>query len=313
MKTPRVSLEQWRALQAVVDHGGYAHAARALHRSQSSVSYTIARLQEQLGVPMLEIRGRKAELTDAGRVLLHRARQLLADAAEIEELAASLEQGWEPEIRLVVDEAFPKATLMTVLKRFAPEGRGTRVQLREVVLSGASDALLGGADLVVGYQVPEGFVGEPLVEVEFVPVAHPEHALHRLGNELTVNDLSREMQVVVRDSGVRQQKDVGWLGAGYRWTVSSLDTAITAVSSGLGFAWLPRHEIAAALEEGRLRPLPLRGGQCFRGHLYLVFGRQDGIGPATRRLAELFREETRPLQEPAPARNHAAPETREKT
>ncbi|WP_144968318.1 LysR family transcriptional regulator, partial [Pseudomonas sp. DE0010] len=55
MKTPRVSLDQWRTLQAVVGHGGYAQAAEVLHRSQSSVSYTVARMQEQLGVPLLRL------------------------------------------------------------------------------------------------------------------------------------------------------------------------------------------------------------------------------------------------------------------
>ena len=53
MKAPRVTLDQWRTLQAVVDHGGFAQAAEALHRSQSSVSYTVARMQDQLGVPLL--------------------------------------------------------------------------------------------------------------------------------------------------------------------------------------------------------------------------------------------------------------------
>ena len=55
MKAPRVTLDQWRTLQAVVDHGGFAQAAEALHRSQSSVSYTVARMQEQLGAPLLRI------------------------------------------------------------------------------------------------------------------------------------------------------------------------------------------------------------------------------------------------------------------
>ena len=41
-------------------HGGFAQAAEALHRSQSSVSYTVARMQDQLGVPLLRIDGRKA-------------------------------------------------------------------------------------------------------------------------------------------------------------------------------------------------------------------------------------------------------------
>src|SRR3546814_10666270 len=87
MKAPRVTLDQWRTLQAVVDHGGFAQAAEVLHRSQSSVSYTVARMQDQLGVPLLRIDGRKAVLTEAGGVLLRRSRQLVKTASTLEELA----------------------------------------------------------------------------------------------------------------------------------------------------------------------------------------------------------------------------------
>ena len=91
MKGPRVSLEQWRVLQAVVDCGGYAQAAEYLHRSQSSVSYTVARLQEQLGIRLLQIEGRKAGLTEAGEALLRRSRHLLDAALDLEQFADSLE------------------------------------------------------------------------------------------------------------------------------------------------------------------------------------------------------------------------------
>lgn len=109
MKAPRVTLDQWRTLQAVVDHGGFAQAAEALHRSQSSVSYTVARMQEQLGVPLLRIDGRKAVLTEAGNVLLRRSRHLVKQASQLEDLAHHMEQGWEAEVRLVVDAAYPSA------------------------------------------------------------------------------------------------------------------------------------------------------------------------------------------------------------
>jgi len=42
MNIPRTTLEQWRVLQAIVEYGGFAQAAEALHRSQSSISYTIS-------------------------------------------------------------------------------------------------------------------------------------------------------------------------------------------------------------------------------------------------------------------------------
>ncbi|WP_315982943.1 LysR family transcriptional regulator [Aliamphritea spongicola] len=45
----RVTLEQWRMLKAVVDHGGFAHAAAAVHKSQSSINHAIHKMEDQLG------------------------------------------------------------------------------------------------------------------------------------------------------------------------------------------------------------------------------------------------------------------------
>lgn len=294
MKALRVTLEQWRALQAVVDYGGFAQAAERLNRSQSSVSYAVARLQEQLGVALLVVEGRKARLTETGAVLLQRSRQLVQDAVAIEQLATQLVVGWEPEVRLVVDVALPSTLLMSVLGRFAPQSRGTRVQLREVVLSGADEALLqGAADLVIGTQVPAGFLGEELLRIEFIAVAHIDHALHRLGRELTAQDLVREVQVVVRDSGHEHPRDVGWLGGAQRWTVSGIDTAVAAIGQGLGFGWLPLHHVRDQLQQDMLRELPLREGRRYHAHLHLVFGKQQNPGAATRLLADIFRDQAR--------------------
>ncbi|RMT98605.1 hypothetical protein ALP39_02665 [Pseudomonas marginalis pv. marginalis] len=226
MKAPRVTLDQWRTLQAVVDHGGFAQAAEALHRSQSSVSYTVARMQDQLGVPLLRIDGRKAVLTDAGEVLLRRSRQLVKNASQLEDLAHHMEQGWEAEVRLVVDAAYPNARLVRALTAFMPQSRGCRVRLREEVLSGVEELLMEGvADLAIcGFSIP-GYLGTEMSDVEFVAVAHPEHTLHRMNRELSFQDLESQMQVVIRDSGRQQPRDVGWLGAEQRWTVGSLATA----------------------------------------------------------------------------------------
>ena len=50
---PKTSLEHWSIFAAVVDHGGFSQAAAALNRSQSAVSYSVARLQEAMGLPLL--------------------------------------------------------------------------------------------------------------------------------------------------------------------------------------------------------------------------------------------------------------------
>ncbi len=291
MTVPKVNLEHWAVLQAVVEQGGFAQAAAHLHRSQSAVSYAVARLQDQLGVPLLRLEGRRARLTEVGEALLRRAGQLLREAKALERFAQGLEQGWEPEVRLVVDGAFPAELLMTALSRFEPQSRGCRVQLEEVVLSGAEEALAQGrADLAIGGWVPQDTLGEPLLDVRFVAVASPDHPLHGLDRPIGLGDLQRELQLVIRDSGRSRPRDVGWLGAEHRWSLSSIDSAVAAVSHGLGYAWLPEHRISGLLEQGRLVPLSLTEGGSYRTSLYLIFRRPDHPGPASRLLAKLLKE-----------------------
>nr|WP_245399622.1 LysR family transcriptional regulator [Atopomonas sediminilitoris] len=281
-------MDQWRTLQAVIDHGGYAQAAHALHRSQSSVSYTLARMQEQLGVPLLNIEGRKAVLTEAGKTLLLRSRNLLLQASQLEELAAHMDDGWEPEIRLVVDAAYPTERLASALLAFQPLSRGTRVQLHEEVLSGVEEALKNDqADLAISGLLIAGHLGDDLDGEIFHAVTHPEHPLQTLGRHITAQDLTNHLQVVIRDSGRSQPRDVGWLGAAQRWTVTSLSTAATLVKQGLGFAWLPQHLIQQELKNQQLVPLALENGSVRNVRFYLYPNRS--LGPAARVLAQLLR------------------------
>src|SRR4029077_8189260 len=72
MSPPRITLDQWAALVAVVDAGGYAQAAEQLHKSQSSVTYAVQQLESLLDVKAFEIQGRKAVLKAAGKMHPHR-------------------------------------------------------------------------------------------------------------------------------------------------------------------------------------------------------------------------------------------------
>jgi DNA-binding transcriptional LysR family regulator len=292
MSHSHTSLEQWRAFQAVIDFGGFAQAATALHRSQSAISYSVNRLQEQLGVRLLEMDGRKARLTEMGRVLLDRSRHLVDSAQELEELADHLEQGWEAEIRLAVDAAFPMPLLFDSLKDFAQQAHGTRVTLTEVILSGAEDALIEKtADLVIGANLPAEYMSERLLDIEFIAVAHPEHPLNQLDNEmLTGKHLRSELQVIIRDSGHTHSQDVGWQNTEQRWLVSHIDTAIETIVHGMGFCWLPRHKIEDKLEAGILKALPLREGAVYSVPLHMAFVQQEYPGPATQLFAEKLKQ-----------------------
>src|SRR5688572_28815874 len=97
---PRISLDQWRALVAVVESGGYAAAATQLHKTQSSVSYLVQKIEQLLDVRLFTLEGRRAKLTPHGEVLYRRARALVDEAEAIERAAQTLAAGWEPELRI---------------------------------------------------------------------------------------------------------------------------------------------------------------------------------------------------------------------
>jgi DNA-binding transcriptional LysR family regulator len=279
---PKVTLDQWRVLQSIIDEGGFAQAAAALHRSQSSVSYAARRLQDMLGVRLFEIQGRRAVLTEAGQSLLARSRMLTSEALAIEQAAAKLREGWEPVIQLAVENVFPMDLLLQTLKRFEPQSGGTRIHLREEVLSGVSDALESNlVDLAISPVVPEGLLYESLIDVEFIAVAQRDHSLHQLGgNAYGVDVLKRAVHVVIRDSGGKA-RDAGWVQNENKWTVSSFAACINMVSNGLGFAWLPRHAIQDLLDSGELLPLKLKHGAVYKVPVNLVYARGRELGPAT--------------------------------
>jgi DNA-binding transcriptional LysR family regulator len=294
---PRTSLEQWAVLAAVIDHGGFAQAATALNKSQSAISYAVARLQESLDVPVLVIEGRKAVLTPHGQVLLKRARSLLKDADTIERLGRSLKQGWEPQLRLVVDTAFPRDRLLKIIGELQQLCPNTQMQLSDAVLSGAEDAITEGtADVVVTTRVPPGFLGELLLDVTFLAVAHPDHELFRVDVPLTTEHLVHHVQVVVRDSGVKHPRDEGWLGADRRCTVSSVEASLATVQAGLAYAWLPEHLLEDSLQKGTLKLLPLASGGTRSLPLHLVVVRPEPAGPAVRAAVECFQRHVPPRQ-----------------
>lgn len=287
---PRISLEQWRALLAVVDAGGYAQAAELLHKSQSAVTYAVQKMETLLGVKIFEVVGRKAHLTPTGEVLYRRAKALVEEAGALEGAAGSLAAGWEPELRLAVEIIFPTWLLLQCFARFAVEQPQMRIELYESVISGTEEALLERkVDLAICSQVPPGFAGDQLMRLRFIAAAHPDHPLHKLGRLLTLQDLREHRHLIIRDTG-SQRRSGSWLGAEQSWTVSNKATSIHAAGMGLGFAWYPEDTVRDELARGVLKPLPLREGGERWVDLYLVFADRDYAGPGALRLAEIIRE-----------------------
>lgn len=295
---PKATLEQWRMLKAVVDAGGFAKAAELVHKSPSSINHAVQKLQIQLGVALLEVRGRKAELTPAGEAMLRRAEHLLEEAARMEGVARAMAQGVESEVALAVDQLVPQDAVIDALERFSRRFPNTRIQLHETLLDGGPELLRQGrVDMLLGPSVPSGFLGEPVGQIRMVCIAHAHHPLAHAGKRLSLHDLRSHRQVVVRDSSESHAGEGGWLDAERRWTVDHISTALRIVLAGFAFAWLPECAARDGLDKGSLVELDLEAGGTQLVTLSLAFADRDRAGEATRALAQIvcgaFREPVR--------------------
>lgn len=269
--------------KAVVDYGGFNQAADVIHKSQSSIHHAVQKLETVLGVQLLEVKGRRVQLTSSGELMLRRANYLLEEAAKLEAIATNLSGGVESYLRVAIDAIFPPLLLYQVFESVSAQFPYLRIECFETILSGSNELLQAGSvELSITPFPIQSLFNEPLCAISFLSVAHYQHALHQLGRDLTFEDLKSHRQIVVRDSAQSQNQCSGWLGADQRWMVSNLQTSVDLVSRGFGFAWLPETIIQPLLDNKTLVPLRMRQGGKRKTQLYLQFEDADQLGPAAR-------------------------------
>jgi DNA-binding transcriptional LysR family regulator len=283
------TLDQWEVLQAVVQLGSFAAAASRLNRSQSTISYAIARLQDQLGVPLLEMNGRKARLTEAGKALLADVEPLLAGFRALERRAASLAAGGMSRICLSIDSVYPDEKLFAALGEFSRVYPHVYPQLRRgTFLSSVHEFAAFGADLCITGIPAREYAVQPILDIRMRAVARADHPLHTGTRPLRRADLIQHLAVIIEgtvDPDRNRQPHAPW----QRYlAVNTIEAAIAAVRSGLCFGWLPVYRIAPYLSSGELVGLriPVGGERIVR--LVLICKDPDSTSREKTCLASLL-------------------------
>ncbi|WP_325080658.1 LysR family transcriptional regulator [Klebsiella aerogenes] len=283
----KTTLEQWALLEKVIELGSFAKAAEETNRSQSSVSYNLALLQERLGVALLAPSGRRAVLTPAGELLLNQVKPLLKAFSWVETHAATLRNGARTRLDLVVDSIFPRQRLFAILRQFQQRYPQTQVRLTEVLenIDEASAARSEADVMVLTRRQDITGRGEWLMNIDFIAVAHRDHPLSQSDELLDDNALAPWPLIRIADRGgdASSTRDA--------WTFSTIDAAIDAVLYQVGFGWLPEERIRAHLEQGVLKALPLNHGARRATPLHLIVKRD--LAPLDEQvvtLLDLFRQ-----------------------
>ena len=254
----RLTLDALETLDAIEQQGSFAKAAEVLHRVPSAVTYTVQKLESDLGVPLFDRSGKRARLTDAGRALLERGRLLLRDAENIENLVKRVAHGWEVQLTIAVDDIVPLDALFPIVAEFDAQATGTRIRLTRETLGGAWEALIDRrADLSVGApgEMPPGFglASQPWCELDFVFAVAHHHPLAELPEPLDAEQITRYRAVVAADSSRRlPPRSAGLFEGQETMIVPSLQAKLAAQCYGLGVGYLPLYMVQPHLVRGEL-------------------------------------------------------------
>ena len=252
-----ISLDALRALDAIDRKGSFAAAADALYKVPSALSYTIAKLEADLGVALFDRSKQKAQLTPAGQLLLEQGRALLQAASQLQNAVKQLDTGWETELVIAKDSIVPNAPVLDVISRFLQLGKLTRIQLTEEVMAGGWEAIqTGRADIAVGLSgdfAKGQFSVLPLGEVEFVFAVAPHHELAALNRTVSREDVQQHTAIIVADSAIDAAKrSSGLFDTRQQVRVANMQAKIDAQKQGLGIGFVPRHLVADELARGEL-------------------------------------------------------------
>ncbi|QCP53636.1 LysR family transcriptional regulator [Trinickia violacea] len=254
----KLSFEALEALDVIDRVGTFAEAAEMLHRVPSSLTYLVQKLESDLGVELFDRSGRRAKLTHAGRVVVEEGRRLLHAAEQLECKARRIQEGWEAELRLCIDEILPFGALWPYVHGFYDLEMDTRLRLSTEVLGGTWDALITRrADLVVGAagdppQLPN-IIARPVGSLRHVFAVAPDHPLARLPEPLTMDAVVHYRGAVISDTSRElKPRSVATDNGQPCIAVPTLAAKLAAQCEGIAVGTLPECIAQPAIDAGKL-------------------------------------------------------------
>ncbi len=284
-------------LVALADHRHFGKAAAACFVSQPTLSTQIRKLEEELGVVLVERAPRKVMLTPAGRDAAERARRILDAVAQMKEAAR---RSQDPEAGTVRLGMFPTLGPY-LLPHVVPDIRARFPQLELLLVEEKSDVLLAqlhegrlDAALLALPVEDEQLQVEFLFEEPFVLAVPEAHALARR-KSLSLKDLADQRLLLLADGHcLREQAlDVCQLaGSGEKsgFQATSLETLRQMVAAGVGVTLLPALAVQPPVAHSDdIRLLGFRDSQPSR-RIAMLWRKSSAMGDFLLQLAALFRQ-----------------------
>jgi len=279
---------QLQAFIAIADAGSISGGAVELALPRATVSRRLQRLEEQLGVRLVQRSTRALRLTDAGELFYGQARAIVL-AVEAASLVVRADAGRPSGLLRIsvppMSEPAFRAMLLAFMEAY-PD-----VELEVSSSTRYEDLVNGNIDLAwrAGVDIDSALVARRLLLTELVAVAAPAY-LQRAGRPMTLSELDRHDCLLGFARGERPTthwplRDGGTVRVRGKLVSNELALLLDAVRRGLGIALVPEHLVSAEVARGALEPV-LQGVVGTTSHVALVYTERRLMKPAVRAFVD---------------------------
>lgn len=286
-----VTLRQLKVFESVARHLSFSRAAEELHLTQPAVSMQVKQLEEEAGLPLTEMIGKKVYLTAAGEEVARHARRIAQQLREAGEALDAIKgvRGGRLAIGVISTAKYFAPRLLAEFRQRKPGVEiDLRVHNRETIVRQLADNEI---DLAIMGQPPQEFatVAEAFADHPLVIVAAPDHPL--AAKKQIAPALLNEETFLIRESGSgtraameRYFSDAG-IAPCHLMEMVGNETIKQAVMAGLGLAFISAHTVSLECEVGRIVKLPVTGTPIVR-RWFVVHRAEKALLP----VAETFRD-----------------------
>ena len=248
------------AFVRAVELGGFSTAARELGLTPSAISKLVTRLEDRLGVRLLNRTTRRLALTPEGEAYFHRSQRILADIGEAENEVARFRAQPKGVLRINVGTAFGLHQLAPALPEFL--ARHPEMQVELTITDRVVDLIEEGADLGIrlGALVDSSLVARRICELERVVCASPAY-LRKNGTPKKPEDLLKHNCLCIAYSPSLQRwpfagkEGVQHIEVSGNASANTADALLELALVGLGIIRLSDVIVGEAIREGKLAPL----------------------------------------------------------
>ena len=257
----------------------FSETAKQLNLSQPAVSYHIKALEKELGVTLFLRKGGHLHLTEAGRLLLPRARKLFHQSNELEDLLSSLQEGIGGDLRIACSTTAGKYILPQLAARFCQRNPGTRASILRCTPDNAIALLLEKeANLgVISFEIQdESFEYQEFFEDVIsliVPRDHPWARRKKLEPEELIDE---PMILREANSGTRRvllselaKHDIGLDDLNVFMQLGNAEAIVRTVAAGYAISFVSVSACACPLERGSVVTVEVNG-MNMRRKVYMV-------------------------------------------